>query len=90
MGEGRNIVAMMVVLGMLVILSDLVDARTYVVGKKDGSCSEDICWTFNVTRTLLLVMCSVSAFSLHIFYQVFMNFIHFFFNFFLLNFSNIL
>ncbi|BAU01036.1 hypothetical protein LR48_Vigan10g274600 [Vigna angularis] len=49
MGEGRNIVAVMVVLGMLVVLSDLVDARTYVVGKKDGSCSEDICWTFNVT-----------------------------------------
>ncbi|QCD95205.1 Cupredoxin [Vigna unguiculata] len=49
MGEGRNIVAVMIVLGMLLVLSDMVHARTFAVGKKDGSCSEDICWTFNVT-----------------------------------------
>jgi len=50
MAEGRRcIVAMMVVLGMLVFFSDMVHGRTFVVGKADGSCSEEICWTFNVT-----------------------------------------
>ncbi|CAJ1946753.1 unnamed protein product [Sphenostylis stenocarpa] len=27
----------------------MVDARTFVVGIADGSCSEDICWTFNAS-----------------------------------------
>ncbi|XP_068501341.1 basic blue protein-like [Phaseolus vulgaris] len=49
MAEGKEVVAVMMVLGMLLVFSDMVDARTYVVGKADGSCSEKICWTFNVT-----------------------------------------
>nr|ACZ74694.1 basic blue protein [Phaseolus vulgaris] len=35
MAEGKEVVAVMVVLGMLLVFSDMVDARTYVVGKAD-------------------------------------------------------
>jgi len=68
MAEGRDIVTVTVVLGMLVLFSLI---WSYVVGKADVSCSEEICWTLMLliglmARPLVVVMCLVSAFSMDI------------------------